>query len=90
MVQFIRPPRIEQNPNERVPLVALIYFETDEPVATTISMEDGHKRREICFDPSHNPAEGLPIIGMRADMEHRFTVSIKTEAGGAVDAFALT
>ena len=81
MVRFIDIPRIEKNPNERVPLVALIYFKADEPVTTTVVVEDGDRRRELKFDPSHDPEAGLPIIGMRADREHRFSVSITSHAG---------
>ncbi len=76
MVKFIESPRIEKNPNERVPLVALIYFKTDQPVSTKVLIEDGRGRREINFDASHDPTAGLPIIGMRADTEYRFTVSV--------------
>jgi hypothetical protein len=32
MVAFAEPPRVEKNPNERVPLVAMVYFKTNEPV----------------------------------------------------------
>jgi arylsulfate sulfotransferase len=90
MPKFIQPPRIVQNPNERVLLVALIYFEADEPVATTITMDDGNKKRELHFEASRDATEGLPIIGMRANLEHRFTVSIANEAGETAEPVALT
>ena len=35
MVEFIEPPRVEINPNENAPLVAMIYFKADVSVSTT-------------------------------------------------------
>ena len=68
-------PRIEKNPNERAPLVAIIRFETDEPVAATIQIDDGTKIRRVTYGLEHAPQKGLPLIGLRANTEHRIAVT---------------
>ena len=67
MMQIGETLRVEKNPNESVPLVAIVYFSADVPVSTTIEINDGNKKRDFTYGPDKNPAEGLPIIGMRAD-----------------------
>ncbi|MDE0386482.1 MAG: aryl-sulfate sulfotransferase [Defluviicoccus sp.] len=75
MTDFVTAPTVERNPNENVPLVALVRFRTSEPVATRIAVDDGRRTRAVAYDASHDPADGLPIIGMRADTDHRITVA---------------
>ncbi len=75
MTSFTTPPTIERNPNDKVPLVALVRFRTDAPAATTLAVSDGRSTRTLVFGPERDPGEGLPVIGMRADTEHRVTVS---------------
>ena len=75
MTAFLSPPTVEKNPNERAPLVALVRFKADEPVRTRITVDDGKRIRSVVYDPSRDPEEGLPIVGMRADTEHRITVA---------------
>jgi hypothetical protein len=74
MTEFVEAPRIEQNPNERVPLVALVRFKTDSPCALLLEIDDGRKRRSVHYDAGADASEGLPIIGMRADTSHLVTV----------------
>ena len=85
MTAFLSPPTVEKNPNERAPLVALVRFRTDEPVSARLTIDDGRRTRSIIYDPSRDPEEGLPIVGMRADTEHRITV-----AAGDAEPVALT
>ena len=89
MVKFVKPPSIEKNPNESVPLVAIVRFEADGPVSSTLEIDDGRKKRRVTFGEDHDPTQGLPVIGMRADTEHRITVTAST-AGGATDPVQLT
>jgi hypothetical protein len=74
MVKFTQAPRIEQNPNERVPLVALVTFKTDSPCTTELKIDGGRQRRSVTYDADRDPSKGLPIIGMRADTSHLVTV----------------
>lgn len=73
-MKFTQEPRIEKHPNEAVPLVAMVYFKADGTAKTTLEIDNGVKRRNVTFDESHDPEKGLPVIGMRADTEHRITV----------------
>ena len=75
MTAFLSPPTVEKNPNERAPLVALVRFRTDEPVSARLTIDDGRRTRSIIYDPSRDLEDGLPIVGMRADTEHRITVA---------------
>ncbi len=75
MTKFVTAPTVEKNPNENVPLVALVRFRTDEPVDARITVDDGRRTRSVVYRPSHDPEEGLPIVGMRADTGHRITVA---------------
>ncbi len=90
MLNFVEKPRVEQIPNERVQLVALIYFKLNEAAVSTIIVDDGRKRRTLRFDESHDPANGLPIIGMRADLEHRFTLAVSTPSGDRLEPIELS
>ena len=71
MSLFTQIPKIKQNPNERVPLVALVYFKTKVPVSINIDVSNSRKSWQAKFNESHDPTQGLPIVGMRADTEHR-------------------
>lgn len=42
-VQFVKAPEISKNPNDRVPLAAVLSFETDVPVSTLVEVNDGVK-----------------------------------------------
>ena len=75
MTSFTTQPTVEKNPNEKAPLVALVRFRTDAPVAVTLEINDGRKKRRVTYGPDVDPAQGLPIIGMRADTDHKITVT---------------
>lgn len=74
MVTFVEAARIEQNPNARVPLVAMVYFKADRPCRTALEIDDERTRRTVTYGEDCDPSEGLAIIGMRADTAHRVTV----------------
>ncbi len=74
MTGFLMNPVIEKNPNEDVPLVAIVRFRLEAPATTQLIIDDGRRKRTVTYGPDRDPAEGLPIIGMRADTRHRITV----------------
>ncbi|MDG2034475.1 MAG: aryl-sulfate sulfotransferase N-terminal domain-containing protein, partial [Rhodospirillales bacterium] len=78
MAAFTIQPTVEQNPNPRAPLVALVRFGMDEPVSTILEIDDGRKTRCVTFGLDHPPEEGLPVIGLRADTAHRITLTAGT------------
>lgn len=87
-LSFTSEPTIEQNPNPRVPLAAVIQFTTAVPVTTTLTISDGTNEWTNEFAPDHQftPENGLPVVGMRAAREHTITVSIRDEQGNTVQA----
>ena len=90
MSLFIRPPEIKQNPNRRVPLVALVYFETELPFKITIDINNGRKDWQLQFDESYDSTKGLPIVGMRADTKHRIVLTVVNQKGESDGPFELT
>ena len=90
MLQFSEPPRVEINPNECVPLVAMVYFKANEPATAEIEIDDGRKKRVVNYGPDKNPKNGLPIIGMRADTEHKISVTARDESGESSDTVELS
>ncbi len=89
MPHFTEQPRVERNPNERASLVALVKFETGRPVITEIEIDDGRKRRKVVYDASHDPRQGLPVVGMRADTDHSVRVTVRNAAGESLGPVAL-
>ena len=85
MVEFIESPRVEINPNENAPLVAMVYFKADVSVSTTLKIDDGRKQSVVEYGPKRPPEDGLPIIGMRANTDHRITVTITSDDGTTTD-----
>ena len=81
MASLINEPRVYRNPNARAPLVALVAFRAARPVTTTLVVDDGHRRRTVTYDETHDPRQGLPIIGMRPDAELRISVSARDQSG---------
>lgn len=78
---FTAPPTVSPNPNPAVPLAALVRFSANKPVQTTIEVSDGEREYEIAYDESHNPEEGLAVLGMRPNRRHQLRVSIRDAAG---------
>ncbi|MEK9678259.1 MAG: aryl-sulfate sulfotransferase [Rhodospirillaceae bacterium] len=72
---FVVAPSIKINPNERAPLVAIVRYKTDTAVNVTLQIDDGRKVRNVRYGPEHDPEKGLPIVGMRANTDHRITVT---------------
>lgn len=80
--RFVEQPTIIQNPNPRVPLAAVLRFETNAPVSTTVTLSDGRQTWDLMFPAGrYDPAEGLPIVGMRPDTRHEISVSINSADG---------
>ena len=89
-IDLITAPHVEKNPNDRVPLVALIYFDVNVSVSSTVEVNDGHKTWRVKFNEDYNPSKGLPIVGMRADTEHQMKLSVSNQKGATAGPFELT
>ena len=58
MLTFTQDPAIQQNPNPIVPLAAIVKFETDQPVETTLSIDDGRDQWELHYGADKSPSDG--------------------------------
>lgn len=83
-LKFTKSPTVFQNPNPTVPLAAVVQFSASQDVQTTVELSDGVKQWELKFD--QNPADGLPIVGMRPDCTHELTISIVDANGNIAQA----
>ena len=78
---FTVEPKIEQNSNPNAPLAGVLFFDTDEPVTTTIAIGDGKNEWQLEYDETKDPEQGLPVIGLRPDREHTINVTIEDADG---------
>ena len=78
---FHTQPTIRPNPNPAVPLAAIVSFETTEPVHTTLTVSDGEREWSLQYPADRNPAEGLPVVGMKYGKSHRIGVRIASASG---------
>ena len=78
MNAFTIQPSVEQNPNPRAPLVALVRFGMNEPVSAIYKIDDGRNKPLVTYGPDHEPEKGLPVIGLRANTAHRITLTAGT------------
>ena len=78
---FTVEPTVTPNPNTRAPLVALLDFETENGVATTVTFDDGDQSWQVHFDRTAD-LEPLVLLGMRAGKNHKISVSV-TDTNGA-------
>ncbi len=75
---FLQGPSVVQNPNPAVPLAAVLSFETDQRVATTVSVSDGEREWDIAFDRQQDPQQGLALLGLRAGRTHTLRTDEET------------
>ena len=82
---FETQPSIRPNPNPAVPLAAIVSFETARPVQTTLSVSDGERQWALEYPADRNPAEGLPVVGMKYGRAHRIGVRITSSRGDTAE-----
>lgn len=78
---FVEPPTIAANSNPAVPQAAVVRFEADGPVTTTLTVSEGDRAWNLVYGPESKPADGLAVVGMKADRDHQVQVRIESEAG---------
>ena len=79
--RFLQSPTVQPNPNRSAPLAAVLRFTASEPVTTLIDVTDGKNSWQLRYRPDRSPAQGLPVVGMRAAREHQIRVSILDAKG---------
>ncbi|KAA5547245.1 aryl-sulfate sulfotransferase [Roseiconus nitratireducens] len=88
--QFVEDPVVSNNPNQSVPLAAVVTFKANQPVETTITLTEGEHRWEFTYDAARKAEKGLPVIGFRPDRKHELVVSIKNAGGEIASSEPLT
>lgn len=83
---FAEPPHVAQGPNASTPLAAVLRFSAIEPVRTTVHVSDGEREWTAHFDETHDPAQGLALLGMRPGRLHHINVAIEDASGTLADA----
>lgn len=78
-LDFTQAPQVKPNPNPRVPLAAVVQFTADAKVKTQLTVSDGKHRWTLDYD--RDPAQGLPVVGMRPNRAHTIGVTIRDSSG---------
>ena len=76
------PVSVHANPNPAVPLAAVVTFEADGAVATSIDVTDGSNGWTLEYDESRDPSDGLAVVGMRPNRRHEIRVTVRDAGGG--------
>eukprot|EP00913_Durusdinium_trenchii_P028401 g26629.t1 len=79
--QFRARPRFKINPSRRVPLAALLEFETAQPVSAVIDVIEGETRTKLSFGEEVRKKHRLPILGLKPLRRYRFVLNLRDEAG---------
>ncbi len=80
-LRVVEQPRVSANPNPAVPLAAVVSFDVNRPVSTTIEINEGAHRWSLHFDDTRAPAKGLPVVGMRPGRRHILRVTVRDRSG---------
>ena len=79
--EFVEGPTVEPNPNPRAPLAAVLRFEADVPVTTTVDIGDGANAWTLEYAADEDSGAGLALVGMRPGRTHRIEVTVRDGAG---------
>lgn len=79
---FVGQPTIRANPIERVPLVAIIDFESPVDVIPSLEISDGDRQWEQPWPVVPAKKHRIAVMGMRPDREHTIRVRADTPGGG--------
>ena len=74
--RFTVKPSIRANPNKSVPLAAIVSFEANELVATTLTVSDGERTWDLVYPVKQDTKAGLPVVGMKYGKTHQITIKI--------------
>lgn len=77
---------ITANPNPSAPLAASALIRTDEPVTLTFRIEGGGAQWDVDPEVDLAAEHRVPLLGLRADTDHRIVV-VATDAAGNTTTF---
>ncbi|MCA9194271.1 MAG: aryl-sulfate sulfotransferase [Planctomycetales bacterium] len=78
---FVEPPTIYGNPNERVPLVAIVEFKTRINVVPEIEITDGQRTWNQPWNVPAGNHHRVAAIGLRPDHKYQIKVQVTAEDG---------
>ena len=80
---FAGTPELQANPSGRVPLAAVIRFDTGPGVNSELTITDGVNTWSADFDDAviRGDSYRIPVVGMRPDREHRITLELNAPDG---------
>lgn len=73
------------NPSGNTPLSARVYFESSEPVNTTLTLTGGEKRWSHTYDTSFVTSDGLPVAGVPAGRTYQVEIIIDDLHGNTTE-----
>jgi len=79
--RFLGEPRLVPNPNPRVPLAVLLQFEAEGFERLRLDIRDGTATRSLTFAATDQPADGLPILGLRPGTHYQVNVVLQSRNG---------
>ncbi|MDX1642531.1 MAG: aryl-sulfate sulfotransferase [Balneolaceae bacterium] len=82
--QFLEPPSIVPNPQENVPLAAILKLQVNKPVEVVLRVSDSLDTRNINYGYKTEKKLELPVIGLRPGTAYRFEVQIKDKANNSL------
>ena len=76
-------PKLIPNPSGRVPLAAVVEFQSADEVQAQLKVTDGTNSWSKAFGPQAAKDEtySLPVLGMRPDREHSITLTLTAADG---------
>ncbi len=83
---FKTAPKVSPNPNTSAPLAAIVRFVAGEAVSTAIDVSGGGRKWRASFGAERDPAQGLPVLGLRPGVRYQLRVSIRNAAGATAAA----
>lgn len=89
-IQFSSRPTIRPNPNESVPLAAIVHFQTQVPVSAVVTVFDGENQWQHEYGIRENLKRQLPVLGLRPGRSHRVQLEVKDFAGDQTATETLT
>ena len=86
-MEFTKTPSIAPNPNETMPLAAIVSFATDQPSRATFAISGGGQSWSV--DTGEAATEhSRPLLGLCAGTDYEIAVTVHDEAGAALSADA--
>lgn len=72
---------VEPNPNERVPLAAILTCKTDRPTQASLTISDGVNPETVMPPTEFATNHELPVLGLRPGREHTISIALVDKEG---------